>query len=250
MTARLNRGTTATCASAVRASDAEPPASCPCHRAISSSASPIAASSLVSRAAALAGPTVWMPRPLTMRRPASRVRRNSASWAAGKAEPKTRADVVPAAIRRRTNSAATSVREHRIGEARLGGEDAALEPLEQLAATELVGRETSAESARGCRRSPAAGSRRSSTTPSPASEAGQVGPRAGVRIRPSASDREGAVGLRDERVRGVLERRRCPSRGAGDPGRSSRRLLLAMRVSAPASAAARVESSRPVVAAA
>ena len=98
------------------------------------------------------------------------------------------------------------VGEHRVGQARFGGEDAPLEPLEQLAAAELVGGERlrkvqvrvdeAGQQARagehdllvgeGCR---------------------QQRPRPGIGDAARGVDGECAVGLRDERVGRAVERR-------------------------------------------
>ena len=129
-----NRGTTATCSSAVAGS----PVSAACHFSISSLVSRMASSSLVISAAAESGPTVWMPRPLTIRSPRRWVSANSASCAWGNADPKTTAAVVPAAIRRSQKSTAAAPGEIRIGETGFGREDARVEPFEQLPAAVRV----------------------------------------------------------------------------------------------------------------
>ena len=232
----------------VRGSDAAPAASRPCQRAISSRASPIAASSLVSSAAALAGPTVWMPRPLTTRRPASSVRVKRASCASGNAEPKTRAAVVPADDPASHELGRDEVGERRVGEARFRRKDAALQPLEQLAAAERVGRERLREVHVGVdepRHQVAAGAH--DLVAGEAMRAGRSTPR---RRRCARPDRRRARHRIPRRAIPRLPRatgcRRC---GAGDPDRSSRRLLWAVRV-ALARAAARCRVFEPGVAAA
>ncbi len=102
VTERLNRGTIATCSVAVVAS----PVSTACQRSISAHVSAIASSSEVRSGVAGPEPTVWIPRPLTSRSPASREASNRASWACGNADPNTSALVVPAMMRRRVKSAA------------------------------------------------------------------------------------------------------------------------------------------------
>ena len=125
-----NRGMIATCSSALSTS----PVSAPCHLSISSRVSRIASSSEVISGLAVSGPTVWIPRPLTIRSPAFCVSVNSASCACGNADPNDHG-------RRGTGGDAAIaefggglLREFRVGELGFRREHAQVQPLQQLAA--------------------------------------------------------------------------------------------------------------------
>ena len=167
----------------------------------------MASSSLVIKAAAESGPTVWMPRPLTIRSPRRLVSVNRASWACGKADPKTTAAVVPAAIRRSQKSAARRRGEIRVGETGFGREDAGVQPLQQLAAAVGVAAVRLREMHVGVDEAgeqeswPVIHRRR-------AAQLGrQVAERAAEDDSSAVVDRQRAVGQRDQRLRA----RRSPS---------------------------------------
>ena len=112
------------------------PVSVACHLSISSRVSRIASCLRgEQRAARCSGPTVWMPRPLTTRRPRRSVSVNERVLRVreGRAEDHrcrgARGDAPVAELDRRP------VRELGVGEHRLRREDALVQPLQQLAAT-------------------------------------------------------------------------------------------------------------------